>query len=122
MTARPRGAFCSPPSPSPSAMGIMPVIMARAVMMTGRRRVAPASSADWKASLVSAKRSLAKVITSTLFEVATPMHIMAPISAGMLSEVWVRNSIQQIPASAPGRAVMMRNASFQDCKLTTSSK
>ena len=50
MTARPSGAFCSPPSPSPSAMGIMPMIMARAVMMTGRKRVAPASTAARMAS------------------------------------------------------------------------
>ena len=45
MTARPNGAFCSPPSPSPRAIGTMPMIIARAVIMTGRNRVAPASSA-----------------------------------------------------------------------------
>ena len=39
ITARPSGAFCSPPSPRPSAMGIMPMIMARAVIRTGRKRV-----------------------------------------------------------------------------------
>src|SRR5271170_504981 len=39
MTARARGAFCSPPSPMPSAMGSMPMIMAKAVMMMGRSRV-----------------------------------------------------------------------------------
>ncbi len=49
MTARPRGAFCSPLSPRPRAMGIMPMIMAVAVMMTGRRRVNPASSAASRA-------------------------------------------------------------------------
>ena len=42
MTARPSGAFCSPPSPSPSAIGTMPMIMARAVISTGRKRVKPA--------------------------------------------------------------------------------
>src|SRR5258708_4300221 len=39
ITARPRGAFCSPPSPSPSAMGAMPMIMANAVIKTGRKRM-----------------------------------------------------------------------------------
>src|SRR6185437_2561590 len=39
MTARPSGAFCSPPSPIPRAMGIMPRTMAPAVISTGRRRV-----------------------------------------------------------------------------------
>ncbi len=32
------GAFCSPPVPTPRAMGTMPMIMARAVMRTGRMR------------------------------------------------------------------------------------
>src|ERR1700722_14304872 len=45
ITARPSGAFCSPPSPAPNAMGIMPMIIASAVIMTGRNRVAPASMA-----------------------------------------------------------------------------
>ncbi len=45
MTARPSGAFCSPASPRPSAIGTMPMIIASAVMRTGRSRVRPASSA-----------------------------------------------------------------------------
>ena len=98
------------------------MIMARAVIITGRRRVAPASSAALKESLFSAKCSLANVITSTLLEVATPMLMIVPIRAGTLSEVRVRKSIQQIPARAPGSAVMMMNASVQDWKLTTSSR
>ena len=39
ITALPSGAFCSPPSPMPSAIGTMPTIMAPAVMRTGRSRV-----------------------------------------------------------------------------------
>ena len=53
MTARPSGAFCSPPSPRPSAIGTMPMIMASAVMMTGRKRVKPAPSAASAAFLPS---------------------------------------------------------------------
>ncbi len=45
MTARPSGAFCSPPSPSASAIGSMPRTIASAVISTGRRRVSPARSA-----------------------------------------------------------------------------
>jgi hypothetical protein len=90
------------------------MIIARAVIITGLKRVAPASMAALKESLLSAKCSLANVITSTLLEVATPMLMMVPMSAGTLSEVRVRNSIQQIPANAPGSAVMMMNASVQD--------
>ena len=39
MTARPRGAFCSPLSPRPSAIGTIPIIMANAVIRTGRIRM-----------------------------------------------------------------------------------
>src|SRR4029453_15317582 len=43
ITARPSGAFCSPPSPRPSDIGNMPMIIASAVISTGRSRVRPAS-------------------------------------------------------------------------------
>ena len=37
------------------------------------------------------------------------MHMMAPVSAGTDSVVSVANSIQTMPASAAGSAVMMTN-------------
>jgi hypothetical protein len=43
--------------------------------------------------------------------VATPMHMIAPVRAGTLTVVWVKNSIQTMPASAAGSAVMMMNGS-----------
>ena len=86
-TARPSGAFCSPPSPSPSAIGAMPIIIASAVMTTGRNRTKPASSAAATGSPSSAKRSRAKLMTSTLLAVATPMHMIAPVRAGTDSVV-----------------------------------
>ena len=57
-----------------------------------------------------------------LFAVATPMHMIAPVSAGTLSVVCVTNSIQTMPASAPGSAVMMMNGSSHDWKFTTISR
>src|SRR5580692_2649653 len=114
MTARPSGAFCSPPSPSPSAIGTMPMIMASAVINTGRKRVNPASSAAPRESIPSAIFSVAKLTTRMLFEVATPMHMMAPISAGTLRVVCVINNIQAIPASAAGNAEIMMKGSSQD--------
>src|SRR5258705_687672 len=114
MTARPSGAFCSPPSPSPSAMGIMPMIMAKAVIRTGRNRVKPASMAALTGSPCCSNRSLAKQTTRILFAVPTPMHIMAPIKAGTLSVVCVRNKNPTMPASAAGSAVMMMKGSSQD--------
>ena len=57
-----------------------------------------------------------------LFAVATPMHMIAPVSAGTLSVVCVTNSIHTMPASAAGSAVMMMNGSSQDWKFTTISR
>ena len=37
---------------------------------------------------------------------------------GTLKVVWVTNSIQTIPASAPGRAIRIINGSSQDWKFT----
>ena len=54
--------------------------------------------------------------------VATPMHMMAPVSAGTLSRVSVRKRNQTMPARAAGSAEMMRNGSSQDWKLTTISR
>ena len=72
----------------------MPMIIAAAVMMTGRKRVKPACKAASMAVSPAFMRSRAKLITSTLFAVATPMHIIAPVSAGTLTGVCVMKSIQ----------------------------
>ncbi len=64
-------------------------------------------------------RSLAKVMTRTLFAVATPTHMMAPMRAGTLRVVPVRKSIQIMPARAAGSAVMTMKGSLQDWKFTT---
>src|SRR5579885_3458171 len=117
MTARPSGAFCSPPSPRPMAMGIMPMIMANAVMRTGRIRTNPAWSAASRALLPSPNCSFAKETSRMLFAVATPMHMIAPVREGTFNVVWVSRRIQQMPARAPGRAVMMMKGSSQDWKF-----
>ena len=50
------------------------------------------------------------------------MHMMAPVKAGTESVVWVVNSIQTMPASAAGSAVMITNGSDHDWKFTTISR
>ena len=82
----------------------------------------PASRAASKGDRPSARFSLAKVTSRMLFAVATPTVIIAPISAGTLSLVPVRKSIQAIPAMAPGSAVRMMSGSSHDWKLTTMSR
>ncbi len=100
----------------------MPMIMASAVMMTGRKRVVPASMAARSALPCSSRRILAKETTRMLLAVATPMHMMAPISAGTDNVVWVKKRNSTMPASAAGSAVMMMNGSTQLWKLTTMSR
>ncbi len=95
-------------------MGTMPIIMANAVISTGRKRVNPASSAAPTESIPSVIFSEAKLTTRMLFEVATPMHMMAPISAGTLRVVCVMNKNHAIPASAAGSAEIMMKGSSQD--------
>src|ERR1700682_2948479 len=73
-------------------------------------------------SAPSASRSRAKLITRMLLAVATPMHMIAPVSAGTESVVLVANSIQTMPASAVGSATTITNGSSQDWKLTTISR
>jgi hypothetical protein len=62
----------------------MPMIMARAVIRTGRKRVKPASMAACSGSPWLARRSVANATTRMLFAVATPIHIIAPMRAGTL--------------------------------------
>src|SRR5580704_5607454 len=50
----------------------------------------------------SLMRSRAKLTTRMLFAVATPIHMIAPVSAGTLNVVPVMNSIQAMPARAAG--------------------
>ena len=103
-------------------MGTMPMIMARAVMQTGRKRVVPASTAASRASPVTRRRSLAKETTRMEFAVATPMHMIEPMRAGTESVVCVRKRKTTMPAMAAGSAVMMMKGSSQDWKLTTMSR
>ena len=94
------------------------MIMASAVIVTGRIRVKPADRAASMAFFPSTRSSLAKVTSRMLFAVATPMHISAPISAGTLNVVRVRYSIHNNPAIAPGSAIRIMNGSSHDWKLT----
>ncbi len=57
-----------------------------------------------------------------LFAVATPTDMIAPVRDGTFKVVWVIRSVQQIPARAPGNAVMIIKGSSQDWKFTTINK
>src|SRR5262245_1227533 len=110
ITARASAAFCSSPAP-PIAIGIMPTIIAAAVISTGRIRVCPASIAAWNAVLPASCCSRAKVTSRMEFAEATPTAMMAPISEGTLKLVPVVNSIVTIPHSVAGSARITTNGS-----------
>ena len=74
ITARPSGAFCSPPSPIANAMGIMPMSIARAVIITAL----PAALAG---------------IVWVLFATATTLSVPALTGAIMCMGVATANSI-----------------------------
>ncbi len=57
-----------------------------------------------------------------LLAVATPMHMIDPISDGTLIVVRVAKSIQRIPPPAAGRAIRMMSGSSQLWKFTTISR
>src|SRR2546426_662769 len=103
ITARPRGAFCSPPSPRPTAIGTMPMIMARAVMSTGRMRTKPASIAASRAFLPSSICSRANETIKMLLAVATPMHMIAPGKEGPFNGGGGSSSGQAKPRKGAGQ-------------------
>ncbi len=92
-------------------------IIAIAVMITGRSRVRPAVRAADRASRLpncGARCSFAKVIMRMLFEVATPITMMQPMSDGTLIVVRVTKRAQRMPARAPGSAMRIMNGSIHD--------
>ena len=95
-------------------MGAIPMIMAKAVINTGRKRMYPAWRAASTALRPSLNCSFAKLTTRMLFAVATPTHMIEPVSAGTLMVVPVINRNQTIPASAAGNAMRMMKGSSHD--------
>jgi hypothetical protein len=81
ITARPRGAVCSPPSLRPNAIGIIPAIIAKLVIRIGRRRLPAPSIAASHGSRPSARLRSAKVTSRMAFATATPVAMITrPIS------------------------------------------
>jgi len=95
-------------------IGTMPMIIASAVISTAgcaKRPPTAASAGGLPLPFVRARRKPIKM----LFAGGTPMHMIAPVQRwNVLRVVCVSNSVQQMPASAPGNAVMMMKGSSQD--------
>src|SRR4029453_18186196 len=80
ITARPRGAVASAPSPKASAMGIMPAIIAALVINTGRMRDCAASMAVCTGEVPCTRDCSANVTSRIAFATATPIAMMAPMN------------------------------------------
>ena len=85
-----------------SAIGTMPIIIASAVMMTGRNLVKPAERAACTAFMPNSICSLARRRQEWNWLWPRDAHDGAG-ERGTLMWVLVRKSIQTMPASAPGR-------------------
>ena len=93
----------------------MPMIMASAVISTGRNRVKPASSAAVD-RVVAERQALAREAHHQ--DAVRRRHAHAHDRAGQRRhrqrrEAW-RTTSRRCPASAAGSAVMMTNGSIQD--------
>ncbi len=99
------------------------MIIASAVIRIGRSRVLPASMTAWSGVSSSSRlrRSLAKLTTRIEFDTAMPTDMIAPISDSTLIVVPVIASVQRMPTSAPGTAIMMMKGSTQDWNRMTST-
>ena len=114
MTARPSGATCWPPSPSASAIGTMPAIMAQLVIKIGRSRARPASTPASPAAAPSVRCRSANVTSRIALATATPMAMIAPMNDWMLSVVRVASSISATPATTAGIVVSTMSACRSD--------
>src|SRR5690606_8915481 len=80
ITACPKGATCSPPSPKPDAIGIIPAIMAIVVIKIGLIREGDAQLAAGAAEILkSLRQSPARFTIDTAFEADTPIDAKLPV-------------------------------------------
>ncbi len=121
MTARPRGAVSSLPRPIASAIGIMPLIMARLVIRIGRSRSPAASRAASKEGCPARRLRSAKVTSRMALARATPTTMIMPMKLCRFRLVPVTSSRIREPASPAGAADRATRLSRTDWKLAVSS-
>jgi hypothetical protein len=95
-------------------MGIIPAIIARLVISTGRKRSAAADRAAETASAPFRRFCSAKVTSRIAFATATPMAIIVPMKLSRFSVVPVSKSIRMAPTSTAGALEMTIRARRKD--------
>jgi len=111
--------FCSPPSPNRVTLATIPMIIANAVIITGRQAGENRLQAGIKRVFISCaqRSSLAKVTTKMLLAVATPMAMIAPMSEGTLT---VASGQKKHPDDAAQRAAGSDNDKTDRSKIENS--
>lgn len=79
ITARPKGADCSPASPMPDAIGIIPAIMAKLVISIGLNLIDALVIAALVASLNSSRRLSPLVTIKMALATDTPVDMIIPM-------------------------------------------
>src|SRR6187402_2396922 len=103
-------------------MGIIPTIMAKLVINTGRKRRATASRADFKASPLCLRSSSALVINSTALDMDTPTDMIIPMYDCRLSVAPVNFTKNNEPNNTAGTVDNTTNDILNDWKLAASIK
>ena len=112
--ARAMGAYCSEPVPNLSAMGIMPIMVAKDVIRIGRKRTRQAVMTASTNGRPCSSRRWAKSTIRILLEFAMPTSMSTPIKDITFIVVLVNSSVSSTPVIPIGIARMMRIGSTND--------
>src|SRR6266478_1784494 len=109
-TATPRGWRSSAPAPAPIAIGSVPKIAAKVVIMMGRKRSSAASRMACSALKPTRRRSSAKSTIMMAFFLTMPTSITMPIIAITDSSTLNSISVRMAPMPAQGIQEHLRRA------------
>jgi len=114
ITARPNGALCSPASPIPEAMGIIPAIMAKLVISIGLN-LTEALVIAARVESRNSRRRLSPVVTINIaLATETPVLMIMPIYDCKLSVDPVSNKPTNDPNITAGMVTRTVNDSLND--------
>src|ERR1700742_4853303 len=114
ITARPNGADCSPASPRPDAIGIIPAIMAMLVINIGRSLIDALITAARVAFLYSNLNFSALVTIKIALATDTPVLMIIPMYDCRLSVEPQINSITSEPKITAGTVESTVSATLND--------
>ena len=111
---RASGAYCSLPASSARAIGIMPRIVAKEVIKTGRKRTRQAVATASSMGMPSLLRDRVNSTMRMLFETTIPVIMMTPINDITLTVVCVTSKNRMTPVMPGGIASRMIRGSMNE--------